>query len=100
MNKLITATLMAATVLTGVARANAASDCEVSLAQYKRLQNGMNYSAVVSLLGCEGEEFASTGEGKFQTDGYAWDGKGSLGANVMVMFQGGKLMMRAQFGLK
>jgi hypothetical protein len=120
MNKfLMTAALIAATALTGVARAHAgeltsqdkalarstmtplqAGGCEVSLTQYKRLETGMTYSIATMILGCEGTEVVSTGSGKFKTEGFMWDGAGTVGANVQVMFQGGKLMMRAQFGLR
>ncbi len=31
---------------------------------------------------------------------YMWEGSGSTGANANAMFQGGKLITKAQFGLK
>ena len=97
MNKLF---LTAATLLVLATPALAETDCDVSLAQYKRLENGMSYATVVSVLGCEGTEIVSTGSGKFKTAMYMWDGNGSLGASMNIMLQNGKLMMRAQFGLK
>lgn len=100
MNNKLASILTAATVLVSASAAIAETSCDVSLAQYKRLENGMTYQTVVSVLGCEGTEIVSTGTGKFKTEGFMWDGNGSVGANMNVMFQNGKLMMRAQFGLK
>jgi hypothetical protein len=74
--------------------------CKVDMAGYKSLSNGMSYSQVVANLGCEGSEIANTGSGKFTTVMYTWKGYGSVGANMNIMIQGGKLLMKAQYGLQ
>ena len=60
----------------------------------------MTYPKVVAVLGCDGSELSQVEMGGFKTVMYMWDGEGSLGANMNIMLQNGKLMMRAQFGLK
>ena len=101
MKKFLPATIAAATVLTQVTAAAAQSTtCEVSMAQYQRLTSGMSYSRVTAVLGCEGSEISQVEMGGFKTVMYMWEGNGSLGANMNVMIQNGKLLMKSQFGLK
>jgi hypothetical protein len=102
MNKLlITTALIAATALTGIARANAETDCRISKAQFQGLANGISYTKAAAFLGCEGEEIGSVDLGRSGTvTVYKWNGYGSIGANANVSFTGGKLFMKAQYGLK
>lgn len=76
-----------------------ASDCTVTKAKYDAVKNGMTYSQVASILGCDGEELSSSEMAGFKTIMYMWDGN-SLGGNMNAMFQNGKLVQKAQFGLK
>jgi hypothetical protein len=73
----------------------------VTMENFKRLKNGMKYSEVVAILGKEGEEVSSSDVGGTSTVMYKWDGdEGGFGANMNAMFQNGKMMSKAQFGLK
>jgi hypothetical protein len=68
---------------------------------FKRLKNGMKYPEVVAILGKEGEELSSSDVGGTSTVMYRWDGdEGGFGANMNAMFQNGKMVSKAQFGLK
>ena len=69
----------------------------VTLANFQRLKNGMTYSEVVRVIGAEGEllsesEFAGT-----TTEMYQW--KAGMMANMNAIFQNGKMVSKAQFGL-
>ena len=99
MNRLLLVTPLRRVLVSGNAHAGSA-DCKVSLAQYQKLQTGMTYPKVVAVLGCDGSELSQVEMGGFKTVMYMWDGEGSLGANMNIMLQNGKLILRAQFGLK
>jgi hypothetical protein len=75
---------------------------KVSLAEFNKISNGMTYSQVTSILGGEGNLQSEVGDAgtQFHTVSYGYDGEGSMGANAILMFQGGKLNMKTQFGLK
>ena len=101
MKKLLLATIAAATVLVSATAVVAqATTCKVDLAQYQSLSSGMTYSRVTAVLGCEGSELSRVEMGGFKTVVYMWQGNSSAGANMNVMFQNGKLISRAQFGLQ
>ncbi|WP_374722582.1 hypothetical protein [Peribacillus tepidiphilus] len=78
------------------------SSVEVSLEQFNQLQNGMTLEEVTKIVGGQGEIISETGEKgtEFYTVMYSYPGKGSLGANVTLMFQGNKLQNKSQFGLE
>ncbi|MBA4121333.1 MAG: hypothetical protein H0X72_02570 [Acidobacteria bacterium] len=59
----------------------------------------MKYSEAVKILGSRGEVLSESGIGGTKTIMYQWNGEG-FGANMNAMFQNGKLVSKAQFGLK
>lgn len=79
--------------------ASSATSCEVSKAQYDALQSNSTYDEVVAVLGCHGEELSSTEMAGYKTVMLMWSGN-SFGGNMNVMFQNGRMMSKAQFGLK
>jgi hypothetical protein len=72
---------------------------KVTLAQYEALATGMTLEEVVEQIG-EGTELSRVEiEGAPPTVVYQWEGEG-FGANMNATFQDGKLIGKAQFGLK
>ncbi len=77
----------------------------VTYDKYKRIEDGMSYSQVVSIVGAEGEELSRNKMpgvrgvmASVETIMYQW--MNSNGSNMNAMFQNDKLMQKAQFGLK
>lgn len=58
----------------------------------------MTYSQVKFLIGGSGELEVSSYIGGELTEIYSWKGNGSVGANIT--FQDGKVIGKAQYGLK
>jgi hypothetical protein len=73
----------------------------MSKAEFDQIQNGMTYEEVTAIIGGPGEVVSEVGDkgSDFYTVMYKYDGEGSLGANANLMFQGGKLNAKSQFGL-
>ncbi len=82
------------------AAAQSGGDAEsgVTMANYNRLRTGMSYSQVVKILGSGGTELSSNDIGGYHTVMYMWQGDG--GGNMNAMFQNGRLIQKAQFGLQ
>jgi hypothetical protein len=72
----------------------------VNMENYSKLQTGMSYEEVVRILGKQGEEMSSNDIAGYRTVMYMWDGDSGFGANMNAIFQNGKLVSKAQFGLK
>lgn len=70
----------------------------VTMANFNRLKTGMRYAEAVKILGSEGEVMSENEIAGHHTIMYKWDSSG-LG-NMNAMFQNGKLVQKAQFGLK
>lgn len=77
-------------------------DSTITLAEYNSIQVGMTYEEVCDIIGGPGEPLAEVDIGigaAYATEMYMWEGKGSFGANANIMFQGGVVVSKAQFGL-
>lgn len=72
----------------------------VNMENYTRIQTGMSYEEVVAILGKEGEEISSNDIAGYRNIMYKWNDDSGFGANMNAMFQNGKLVQKAQFGLK
>jgi hypothetical protein len=70
----------------------------VTRTQYTQLREGMDYAEVVGLIGL-GTEISRSDLAGIVTVMYQWDGNG-MGANMNAMFQNGKLVSKAQSGLR
>jgi hypothetical protein len=64
---------------------------------YLRITEGMTYGEVVDILGSNGKEVSRSEIAGFTTVMYMWEGRGV--ANMNAMFQNGRLVTKAQFGL-
>lgn len=72
--------------------------CEVTRDQFNRLQNGMPYSQVVSVLGCQGREQLSMSMGSGDVTNYVWQGVG--GGSLLITMAEGVLFAKMQSGLR
>lgn len=73
---------------------------EITLANFNRLRPGMNYGQVKDILGLAGTISAENNIAGYSAVLYSWMAPGNTGANMNVMFQNGRLIQKAQFGLK
>lgn len=75
---------------------------QMTLAKFTEIKNGMSYAQVTAIMGGEGamsSEVGSPGD-PYYTVAYTYTGIGYLGANAILMFQGGKLNTKSQMGCK
>jgi hypothetical protein len=68
----------------------------LALSNYYRLQTGMSYEQACDILSKSGTEISRSEMAGYVTVMYSWKGDGVANA----MFQNGKLISKAQFGLK
>jgi hypothetical protein len=69
----------------------------VTMQKYSRIQERMTYEQVQSIIGHPGEELSRTNIAGYRTVMYSWTN--SNGSNMNAMFQNGRLVSKAQFGL-
>lgn len=75
----------------------------ITLEEFNAIQTGMSYDEVFEIIGGRGEVISETDLGlgdEYISIMFKWDGEGSIGANANVLFQGGKVSSKAQFGLE
>lgn len=87
----------ARTTLKKHAEERAAPPPAITRAKYYRIQDGMSYEQVRAIIGAAGEEISRSSLAGYTTVMYSW--KNSNGSNMNVMFQNGRLVNKAQFGL-
>lgn len=78
----------------------AAVQRKATMAEFNQLREGMTYEQAVEIIGGEGEVLSSSDMAGYQTVMFKWDGSGSFGANMNAMFQNGRMISKAQFGLQ
>ena len=75
----------------------------ITMAEYDQIEIGMTYFQVCDIIGGYGELLSEADLGlgsEYAVEMYMWEGEGSIGANANIMFQGGKVTSKAQFGLE
>jgi hypothetical protein len=83
---------------TTAAAADAKPEPSLSMAGYNQIRNGMTFEQVTAIIGNPSQEMSRSELAGTETVMYLWEG--SLGANMNAMFQDGKLIQKAQFGLR
>ena len=68
------------------------------VAMYLRIQEGMDYPQVTRIIGARGEEMGRNTIAGYTTVMYQWVNDDYSGLNAM--FQNGRLITKAQFGLR
>lgn len=74
----------------------------ISLDEFNRIENGMTYEEVVNIIGHNGAMQSSLDlniGSEYATESYLWDGTDSL-SSAIIIFQGGKVIMKSQFNLE
>ena len=69
----------------------------VTKSEFDQIREGMTYDQVVGIIGASGELLSSNDLAGFSTVMYSW--ANANGSNMNAIFQNGKLMQKAQFGL-
>lgn len=72
----------------------------ISMDEFNAISTGMTYEEVVAIIGSEGEVLSEVDVSGYKTVVYMWKGNGILGSNANVTIQGGKVIGKAQIGLK
>jgi hypothetical protein len=70
----------------------------LSLNKYNQIKKGMTYQEVVSILGSEGTQVTSSGEGEYKVETYKWEDEEFQ--FLSVVFMGGKVYSKVESGLK
>lgn len=70
----------------------------LTMDKYNQIKNGMSYDEVKSIIGSEGTQTMSSGEGKYKVESYKWDGDEYQ--FISVVFMGGKVNSKVQANLK
>lgn len=91
---------IAASAALGAPAIAQSTSCTATAAEFGALRDGMTVSEVERIIGCRGEVLSESNVGGIHTIMLAWRGSGSLGANMNAMFQGGRMVMKSQFGLR
>lgn len=106
MKKMIIAGVIVLSLMSGcssVTTGTTSNEEGITLEEFNALKDGMSYEEVVKIVGGPGELQAESGTpgDELHTVSYMYEGEGgTLGANANLMFQGDKLNMKAQAGLK
>jgi hypothetical protein len=72
----------------------------IDLGEYLALTDGISYERATQIVGNGGIEASRSAIGGTVTVMIQWDGIGGFGANANAMFQDGKLISKAQYGLR
>lgn len=78
--------------------ANTDKKSGLTLEKFNQIKNGMSYKEVVDIIGSEGTQIASSGEGKYKVESYKWDGENFQ--YILITFMGEKMYSKNQNGLK
>ncbi|HDR7436686.1 TPA: DUF3862 domain-containing protein [Bacillus anthracis] len=76
------------------------SNRRIIKAKLEQIQNGMSYDDIVTIIGGDGELCSEATAGGYKTSLYTWEGQRWNGSNAKVTFKNGKIMTKAQFGIK
>ena len=73
----------------------------ITKAEFDAIRTGVTYADATAIIGGPGELSSELRTpGAPYTMAYTFQGEGSIGANAMLMWQDGKLVMKSQAGLK
>jgi len=70
----------------------------LTLDKFNQVKNGMTYKEVVDIMGSEGTQTLSSGDGKYKVESYKWEGDNYQ--FITITFMGEKVNSKFQNGLK
>ena len=70
----------------------------LTLDKYNQIKNGMTYKEVRDIIGSDGTQTMSSGEGKYKVESYKWEGDNFQYLSIVTM--GDKVSSKVQNGLK
>ncbi len=73
---------------------------KISLEEFNQLYEGITYEKATEIIGSSGKILSESSISGTTTKMYSWDGEGDIGANANALFQNGKLISKAQAGLR
>lgn len=71
----------------------------ITLAEYEKLEMGMTYDQAFEVIGTHGRKLSESAIAGHHTVMMSWDGEKGDGSNANAMFQNGRMVSKAQFGL-
>jgi hypothetical protein len=71
---------------------------DITMEKYNKIKNGMSYKEVKDIIGKEGTETMSSGNGKYKVTSYNW--KGENFAFISVVLMGDKVTSKVQANLE
>lgn len=78
---------------------NQDNKCYITLEKFNKIENGMTYDQVKDIIGCDGTVNSETEVSNIKMTIYSWYGKDNI-SNANVTVQNGKIISKAQIGLK
>ena len=72
----------------------------ITAAEFNQISTGMSQADVEAIIGGAGQLISENEIAGTRTQMFQWEGEGGFGANANAMFQDGKLIQKAQFGLE
>ncbi len=72
---------------------------EINMTEFTNIQPGMSQTEVLKIIGGAGELISENEIAGIRTSMYQWDGN-SFGGNANITFQAGKVVSKAQSGLR
>ena len=75
-----------------------AGSSNLTMAKYSEIKNGMSYKQVKEIIGSEGTETTSSGEGKYKVMSFQWKDEGF--AFLSIVLVGDKVTSKTQANLK
>lgn len=76
------------------------NDPGISADEFAQLTPGMSYEEAIAIIGSPGEVISESAIAGTVTRMHQWKGESGFGPNANAMFQDGKLVSKAQFGLE
>jgi hypothetical protein len=70
----------------------------LTMDKYNQIKNGMTYDEVKNIMGSEGTQTMSSGEGKYKVESYKWEGDDYK--YIQIVFMGDKVSSKVQANLK